>query len=827
MDYHNNSGSYEGRPQHNRLQPRNRSRPSEGGERGKNTCPICFSDLTDIIALQPCSHVLCFECAVRNRVLCNKKECPVCRAACAEVVLAGHRPSDVNESDRFESILSVARRQGKSDPYYGFLFENIGIERAYRKMLTHACRFCDRPFEEFDQLVKHVRDRHDHHYCNVCVRQLMLFTWEHKLYMYDELLRHLEEGDPTDKTIPPHPQCQLCSFRAFDKDELYRHSKQRHHLCWICEMDSNKVLFFKDFYDLFEHMVDHHHVCKICSKPDEAQVKSFSTKEALEIHTAADHGGGLDPRMFFNFEHHPRAERGARGERRRREQEQEVENRPVTPPPPPNFNMEPAHFPALGLDAVGSGGGDVSVAPKEETKKSGPSVQSGESVRPVPKYGAPKLTEGDFPVLSGHGPAPSKIPAGPSWASNAKVTAVPKSGSSSSAKLPKKSVPLARPNFTDDSFPELDTPAPIATKKLNQEWVSVPVKSKGQPKEPKTTQAKPAASRWDLPEEPTSPPSNRKTIESPLSYARPNGINTDAVSKPTVVRNLYYTDSKGAQNLGADAFPTLSAPAKNVLPGMFGGTPKKKSEAKAKIGKVAVVEKNVNPINPSGNSKKSEEEQIAESLFKSARSFSRGSSENGVETEEDAIVPSPVAAIIHHAPYKMKKDDFPTLEGKAPKQKVHVPDDIAMPDRVRKQKEVKTQWGNTMVQYETVYTFVPPSNARERTDALRAKVEPVEVKGKSKTLDDFQHELIAEQLSPLEFWMECQRILGKKFPQLMPEVLALLPNLSLQEEIYEVAKVPIYGNQQVVKALALCKVCRQVVKTVEKDEHEKVHKGAH
>lgn len=92
-----------------------------------------------------------------------------------QVVLAGHRFNSGDDYDnRFESMLKVARNQGKSDPYYGFLFENIGIERAYRKILTHSCRFCDRPFQEFDDLQKHVRERHDHHYCNVCVRQLMV-----------------------------------------------------------------------------------------------------------------------------------------------------------------------------------------------------------------------------------------------------------------------------------------------------------------------------------------------------------------------------------------------------------------------------------------------------------------------------------------------------------------------------------------------------------------------------------------------------------------------------------------------------------------------------
>ena len=140
---------------------------------------------------------------------------------------------------------------------------------------------------------------------------------------------------------------------------------------------------------------------------------------------------------------------------------------------------------------------------------------------------------------------------------------------------------------------------------------------------------------------------------------------------------------------------------------------------------------------------------------------------------------------------------------------------------------MKTRWGNTVIQSETVYTFIRPSNAKERSETLYASVEPVQFKGKSKSLQEFEKDLLDEKLTALEFWMECQRLMGKKFVSLMAEELALLSSISVQQDVYEVAKMPIYGNPQVMKQLTQCRVCQQIARVEEKDSHEKVHKGAH
>ncbi|OQV17757.1 putative Zinc finger protein 598 [Hypsibius exemplaris] len=842
--------------QQTRLQ-RTRARPSESGDptAQKNTCPICFNNLTDICAYQPCQHVLCFECAIRNRVLCNQKGCPVCRTECEQVVLAGHRFNDETENlHRFDAVMRKAQDNRNGDPCYGFLFENVTVERAYRKMLTHSCRFCDRPFGEFDDLVRHVRERHDQHYCTICVRTLMLFTWEHKVYMYDELLRHMDEGDPGDKNTHPHPLCELCNFRAFDKDDLYRHSKKRHQACWICERQTNKFVFFNDFYRLYEHMAHLHYVCKVCSNPDEARVTSFPDEDGLAIHTAAEHseGGGIRPDMLFNFTTTQQrgsgpndrggggggGRRGGRDHHNRQQDGEDEENVRPRSPVRQNFNMDSAQFPTLGAEM---GATSVSGPPTGGAVTS--SVAGGKSggdqpvraaVDVTPRYAPPKMTENEFPSLGGGGGGGGKGassrggPSSTSWSNgSAKVAAPAYTKTVTATAVPKKITRAAPPSLNPatapaEMFPVLSGPAPTAVAKLNRDWTAVPVKHKKGDASSKTTNhaIKPTAtSRWDVLEEDLPAPSPRKLQQKPESPSpSPRGSSGSQVFVQHA-RNNGDGGFDGTQH-SSDLFPSLAKPEGKALPSLFRSTPssKKKGTGKAAPAPVAAAK-------PKLQTRKTQNEEIAEKLFRSPGTARDSSDDEG---EELVHVPSShnmAASVVHATPYAMKADDFPGLEKAKPRAKIFVPERKA--DRVQKHKEVKSDWGNTLIQYETVFVYIAPPNAEERLAALHSKLDPVELKGKTKTLADFQQDLLEEKIPALEFWMESQRIMGKKFPALMPEALVLLPNVAIQQEVFEVAKVPIYGNPQVVKALAQCGVCKQIVRVgQDKELHDRVHKSS-
>ena len=47
-------------------------------ETGKEICTLCCEEAS-AWAVGSCEHAVCLTCSARLRVLCGKKECPICR----------------------------------------------------------------------------------------------------------------------------------------------------------------------------------------------------------------------------------------------------------------------------------------------------------------------------------------------------------------------------------------------------------------------------------------------------------------------------------------------------------------------------------------------------------------------------------------------------------------------------------------------------------------------------------------------------------------------------------------------------------------------------
>ena len=50
-----------------------------------SVCPVCFCDDTKLWSVGECRHPICYVCSTRLRVLCEKKDCPVCRESMDKV----------------------------------------------------------------------------------------------------------------------------------------------------------------------------------------------------------------------------------------------------------------------------------------------------------------------------------------------------------------------------------------------------------------------------------------------------------------------------------------------------------------------------------------------------------------------------------------------------------------------------------------------------------------------------------------------------------------------------------------------------------------------
>jgi hypothetical protein len=49
-----------------------------GDQQEQHNCIVCCK-VPKYYSIGACDHPVCFECSTRMRVLCEKKECPICR----------------------------------------------------------------------------------------------------------------------------------------------------------------------------------------------------------------------------------------------------------------------------------------------------------------------------------------------------------------------------------------------------------------------------------------------------------------------------------------------------------------------------------------------------------------------------------------------------------------------------------------------------------------------------------------------------------------------------------------------------------------------------
>lgn len=149
------------------------------------------------------------------------------------------------------------------DRKFGVCFESHSLQKIYFKLLEHNCSICDRlpPFRNFHQLRDHMKREHELQYCELCVNNLRIFTWERKCYNRSDLGLHRRKGDIDDTSHRGHPLCEFCEIRFMDNDDLYRHLRRDHLFCHFCDADG--LHHYYDTYDsLREHFQAKHYLCE-------------------------------------------------------------------------------------------------------------------------------------------------------------------------------------------------------------------------------------------------------------------------------------------------------------------------------------------------------------------------------------------------------------------------------------------------------------------------------------------------------------------------------------------------------------------------------------
>ena len=162
---------------------------SEMSEAEEGTmCQVCMNTIK-VWSVGECNHVICMICSTRMRVLCQRNECAICRQDMPKVIFTTALQKYENIKDNIYPM----------DRKFKICFETEEIQNSYLELLEHRSPIDPTvKFKTFEQLEKHVRREHEMYYCDLCVKELMIFTHERKIYNRKDLVRHRRDGDPDD-----------------------------------------------------------------------------------------------------------------------------------------------------------------------------------------------------------------------------------------------------------------------------------------------------------------------------------------------------------------------------------------------------------------------------------------------------------------------------------------------------------------------------------------------------------------------------------------------------------------------------------------------------
>ncbi|XP_059045365.1 E3 ubiquitin-protein ligase ZNF598 [Achroia grisella] len=805
-----------------------------------STCVVCFKNVV-YYSIGECDHPVCFECSTRMRVLCLQKECPICRQDLLRVVF----------TDTIEPYIELLNHVF-TDRFYERQFK-IGfcsqeIKNAYEKLLENECKLCDnlQPFRTFGMLSDHMRKVHERFYCDLCVKNLRIFTGERKCYTRQELAHHRRKGDIDDTSHRGHPLCEFCEKRFMDADELYRHLRKEHLYCHLCDADGRNY-YYASHSALAQHFRTDHYLCEDGDCAGEHLTAVFRSEIDLKAHRATVHGRGLARgaarqartlELQFNIAPHPaahRAHRESRDTRDGREQVEATSPTVVTPPQPSIDTRSDEQFPRL------------STAPSHPNLVLGPAVRHYKV--------ADGLTRNDknFPALDGAGgvggsgggatsrPAHSvaatvlrnskpsvsiQLHSQPASASNFRLTQT--SGNRISIP-PQQKKPLA--SLSDDDFPSLGhgkddhpnigagTVQPSKVTLINSQEMNILKNNQSSSKSKKpqlSSDAFPALSsasgpsappQWitvskakgkSKPTKPEPPPQPLQPTFNPVADFPTLPVNNSkskskkqaqSPSQPTPIATPVSNDvtkltkkEKKKQNMNIKKEPPLDIPHIN-------GVDKKVAREMACVG---ITVNNNEPCNNIDKKVKTVESTVTIDTDKNRNG---GNGDFAVALRE-----------------------YPPLSSKSnnsvPSKKI-VNGSVPPGFRACDGMTFTNSAGQTFS--APVHAYIPPPDFERRNRTLMKKF--AVALGGAAAVEDFKVASRAFRdglINADQFYQHCRSTLGSQLDEVFPELVALLPDIAKQQEL-------VLGRGAACVDLNTCAACGQLLAVNDYGVHEAAH----
>ncbi|XP_074605012.1 uncharacterized protein LOC141858218 [Brevipalpus obovatus] len=376
----------------------NHDRFNNSNTKSSTVCVVCCHTVPGphrkaIFALGPCDHPICYHCSTKMRALCSQNECPICRQDLSEVIFT--ESLDKKYSDFASKNALIYNR------HFKIYFETEDCLEAFSWLLKEKCNICKGrcpPFDKVEQLDEHLRTVHNLNLCELCVKNLKIFSDERKYYRRQELQSHLQRGDANDKSYQGHPACKFCDKRYMDEEELNFHLRRDHFFCHLC--NPNKIVFYDTYDDLNRHFRNDHYVCDEMPCVD-VQFLVFRSEIDLQAHRASVHcltrSEARHARtLTLSFNPFPRSRGGEpsvtasfdedRQERRRKHNDRdEHRNRSTSPIPeldydligaaaiairPPQQLPKPEDFPSLGESSTTASAAPSVPAPNADAPSS-------------------------------------------------------------------------------------------------------------------------------------------------------------------------------------------------------------------------------------------------------------------------------------------------------------------------------------------------------------------------------------------------------------------------------------------------------------------------
>ena len=179
-----------------------------------------------------------------------------------------------------------------SEDKFGIVFQNESAKRKFDELLMNTCPLCKEKKANFNELKRHVRQKHEKQYCDICVKNLKVFPQELRVYSRSELVTHRKTGDRDNKSYKGHPICKFCNDRYYDNDELLLHLRRNHFWCHFCENDG-KQEYYCTYNDLRSHFRDEHFLCEERECFHEKYTSVFRSDIDLQAHRLSKHNKKL------------------------------------------------------------------------------------------------------------------------------------------------------------------------------------------------------------------------------------------------------------------------------------------------------------------------------------------------------------------------------------------------------------------------------------------------------------------------------------------------------------------------------------------------------